>query len=64
MTPDEETDLAEKLVRLVSQCMEEKHIAKENLTIDNFLNWVVDKANKSIKRKKKKDEIQNINISV
>jgi hypothetical protein len=52
MTSKEETDLAEKLIRAVAQCTEELDLPKDRLTIDIFLNWAVDKAIKSKKRKK------------
>ena len=56
MTLEEETDFAEKSIRAVSKCVEELHIIKEDLDINKFLNWLVDKANKEPKKRKKKNE--------
>jgi len=63
MTQDEETDFAEKSIRAVSKCVEELHIAKEDLDINKFLGWLVDKAIKE-KKGRKKSEKQNIDTPV
>jgi len=62
MTPDEETDFAEKVVRLSYKCAEEMHISRENIVSNTFLKWLTEKAYKEMRIDP--NEKQNIDTSV
>jgi hypothetical protein len=63
MTQEEEKEFADKVIRAVSLYLEETKTTKLRFSINDFLTWIVDKANKKSKRSSK-NEGEHIDISV
>jgi len=61
MTSEEEKDFAEKIIRLRPKCCAELGISQDELTVNGFVKWLVDRISKY---EEKSDETTNSNIII
>jgi hypothetical protein len=61
MTPDEEKNFTEKLIRLSYQCANELNISTKEVVSDVFIRWLINKIDNA--DKKNENNKHNIDIS-
>jgi len=63
MTQDEETDFAEKVIRLSYKCANELDIKREDIVSQIFIKWLIDKVD-NLEKESHKNEGEHVDISV
>jgi hypothetical protein len=64
MTPEEEKDFTEKVIRLSYKCAEELRISHDKVVSDVFIKWLIDKVDNKKGGKKNGKKVKSADVLV